>query len=133
MLIGGFVSAGNPPSNQPELGFAFFMAVGALYLVLGGLLFWVGLGLRRLNGVGRIGGTIFGGLGLLAIPLGTLINGYLLYLLWSEKGNMVFTDQYKQTMKATLHIKHKTSVVAWAVLIILVLVFVLAIVAAILG
>ncbi len=82
---------------------------------------FVAIGLRKLNNVGRIGGTVFGAIGLLGIPIGTLISAYLLYLLWSAKANMVFSPEYQRIRVATPHIKYKTSIVTWIVLGLLIL------------
>ena len=68
------------------------IAVG--YLVFGVFMVWVGRGLRALKPSGRIPAIILAAIGLLGFPLGTLINGYLLYLLLSQKGQMVFSEEY---------------------------------------
>ena len=97
--------------------FSFTTLVSAFYLVLGALQLWIGWGLRKLNRVGRIGTTIFAAIGLLAIPLGTLISAYILYLMWSEKGNVVFSDHYKEVIAATPHVRYKTSIIVWILVI----------------
>lgn len=92
-----------------------------IYVPLGLVQGFVAIGLRKLNNVGRIGGTVFGAIGLLGIPIGTLISAYLLYLLWSAKANMVFSPEYQRIRRATPHIKYKTSIVTWIVLGLLIL------------
>ena len=52
--------------------------------------FSIGLGLRRLRPWARLGAPILSGIGLLAFPLGTIINAYILYLVLSAKGPAVF-------------------------------------------
>lgn len=131
MIIGG-IASGNS-GGADGVGVAFFLGLGVLYLIMGSLQFSVGGGLRKLNSFGRIGGTVFGALGLLGIPVGTLISAFLLYLLWSEKGKMVFSDEYKDVLAATPHIKYKTSIVSWIVLGIVLLLFLGVIVLAMLG
>ena len=63
---------------------------------------------------------IISGIGLLAIPVGTLLHGYFLYLLLSQKGKTVFSDGYKQIIVETPCVKNKTSNALWIVLGILV-------------
>ena len=95
-------------------------AVTALFvLALGVLQFWAGLKVRALQRGGRIAGGVLSGLGLLAFPIGTLINGYILWLFFSDKGKTVFSDAYKDVIAATPHVKAKTSIVVWIVLAIL--------------
>jgi hypothetical protein len=66
---------------------------------------------RRLKPWARIGSGILSGIGLLGFPIGTIINGYILYLLFSKKGSMVFSDEYKRVIQQTPHIKYRTSVI----------------------
>ena len=65
--------------------------------------------------------TILSGLGLLSIPIGTLINGYILYLMYSQKGKVVFSPEYQDIRDATPEIQYQTSKLAWGILIVLVL------------
>ena len=138
MIIGGCVmlfvclTGGAPADVEPSFT-ALLALLSGVYLVIGATQIWVAVGLRKLNQVGRIGGTIFGALGTLGFPLGTLICGYFLYLLWSEKGTMVFSPEYKDVIAATPHIKHKTSIIVWIALGLLALMFGCGIVGAIMG
>jgi hypothetical protein len=59
--------------------------------------------------------------GLLGFPIGTLINGYILYLLLSKKGRKVFSDEYRQIVSLTPHIKYRTSIVVCILLGLIVL------------
>jgi hypothetical protein len=93
--------------------------IGAIYLLLGLLLGFLGRGLRRLQRWVRIPVGVLSGIGLLNFPVGTLINGYILYLVFSRKGAMVFSDAYAQVMRQTPHIRYRGS---WVLLLILVLV-----------
>lgn len=101
------------------------MLIAVFWLVLAPLQFWVGLGLRNLKPWSRIVGAVLAGLGMLAFPFGTLINGYILYLLLCKKGRMVFSEEYKKVIAATPHIKYRTSVLVWIILIIFILAMVL--------
>ena len=88
----------------------------AVLLVLGIGQFWVGTGLRRLKKWARVPTGILSGLGLLAFPIGTLINAYVLYLIFCQKGKMVFSDEYRAVIEQTPHIKYRTSIIVWIVL-----------------
>lgn len=131
------------------LGGAFFTFMGISTLLLGGsgsgglptlfsLLFlllgvgqlWVGYGLRRLRKWARIPTGILSGLGLLGFPLGTIINAYILYLIFSRKGKMVFSDEYRAVIEQTPHIKYRTSIIVWIVLGLLLLLIAIGIIAA---
>lgn len=69
----------------------------------------VALGLRRFRGWARYLTGLLSGIGLLGFPIGTIINGYILYLLFSAKGSMVFSDKYQRIIEQTPHIEYKTS------------------------
>ena len=43
-------------------------------------------------------------------PIGTLINGYVLYLLLSQKGRTIFTDAYRRVVTETPHVKYRTPI-----------------------
>lgn len=91
------------------------MSLGMIALMggLGAAYFWIGRGLRKLQSKVKIIATVFAAIGLIGFPLGTLINGYILYLLHSAKGKMVFSEEYHNVIEATPHIKYKTSIVIW--------------------
>ena len=102
-----------------------------LLIVLGILGFWVGHGIRKLNPGARIVAGVLTGLNLVlslfALPasvVALLINTYILNLLFSKKGAMVFSAPYKDIIAATPHIKYKTSLAVWIILGIFVLVIV---------
>lgn len=89
------------------------IAVGVILLCLGMLQIWLGIGLRRLKSWARTPAAILSGVGLLAFPLGTLINAYILYLVLCQKGRTVFSADYKRVIEQTPHIKYKTSIIVW--------------------
>ena len=37
--------------------------------------------------------------------------------MWSEKGNVVFSDHYKEVIAATPHVRYKTSIIVWILVI----------------
>ena len=77
------------------------------------LYYYIGTGLRRLDPRVRTVSMIMTGFGLLGFPIGTLISGYILYLLASEKGKEVLSVEYQGIVAATPHIKYRTSTVVW--------------------
>ena len=109
------------------------VAMAAIMAALGALYLWIARGLRSLSAVARIPAGVLAGLGLMGFPIGTLINGYILYLLFSRKGTMVFSDEYKDIIADTPDIKYRTSVIVWIFLGLVVLLFVAGILAAIFG
>jgi len=94
---------------------------GFLLVGMGVGQFWVGLGLRRLKPWTRIPTGILSGIGLIGFPIGTLINGYILYLIFCKKGKMVFSDEYRDVIEQTPHIKYRTSIIVWIFLGLLIL------------
>jgi hypothetical protein len=122
MLLGGvmvMVSLLQMDSGTDMSGIAII--IGIIYAVLGGVFLLLAHGYRKLKRWIRIPGTIVSCLGLLSFPIGTLINGYILYLLWSQKGKMVLSAEYQEVIAATPHIRHKTSVLVWIFLAIVAL------------
>jgi hypothetical protein len=105
-----------------------FLPSAAAMLCIGALYGATGFGLRKLKSWARIVATIVGVIGLLGFPIGTIINGYILYLLWNKKGRTVFTSDYQDVITATPHIKYKTSLLVWIILGIVILLVVAAIV-----
>jgi hypothetical protein len=105
IIVGISALTGN--GNAETIGVVAFM------LVLSAVQLWTANGLRRLQHWARIPSGILSGFGLLGFPIGTLINGYILYLLFSEKGKMVFSPAYQEVIRQTPQIKYKTSIVVW--------------------
>lgn len=88
---------------------------GGVLLCLSAALIILGRCLRRLNPKAIMPTTIVAGIGLLGFPIGTLINGYILYLIHSEKGKMVFSSDYKAIMQATPHLRPGKNWAFWAI------------------
>lgn len=97
-------------STSIAIGFA------GIYAVLALLSLAVGYELRALKPWARIAAIVFAVIGLLGFPLGTLINGYILYLLLSQKGRRIFQPDYLHIVAATPEVKYRTSVIVWIVL-----------------
>lgn len=93
---------------------------GAVTLVMFGVLatgfFFMGRALRTLRPGVRIPTVILAGVGLLGFPLGTLINGYILWLVLSKKGQFIFSPEYAAIVEATPHVKYRTSLLVWIIL-----------------
>jgi len=101
----------------------------AVLLVLGVAQVFAGWGVRALEPWGRILGAIVSVVGLLSFPVGTVINGYILYLYFSKKGRTIFSPQYKDVIAATPHIKYRTSIIVWILVAVLLAVVGLVVVA----
>lgn len=108
--------AANAAGGQVRTAAAF----SAFYLGLAAVLFGVGFGLRRLSPSVRIASAALSGIGLIGFPVGTLINGYILWLLLSEKGKRVFSEEYRQIRAETPHIRYRTPVWLWVLVALLV-------------
>jgi len=107
--------------------------IGAVLLGLSLIQFWVGTGLRRLKRWARLPSGILSGIGLLGFPMGTLVNAYILYLIFSKKGKMVFSDEYRAVIEQTPHIKYRTSILLWILLGLVLLILGAALTASFLG
>lgn len=124
ILIGGISWS----SDSAESGVG--MVIGACVMgLLGGVQLWTAHGLRRLKPSARVPVTLLSGLGLLGFPFGTLINGYILYLIHSKKGCTVMSAEYAQVIAQTPHIKYKTSIIVWIFVGLVVALLVLGIIA----
>jgi hypothetical protein len=122
VLVSGLIGLMSRESKGADLTIGAL--IGLFILAWSGVQIWIGLGLRRLERKVRIGVTLFSILGLIVFPIGTLINGYILYLLHSKKGKVVFSEPYRQVIAATPQIRYRTSPIAWLALAALVLVLV---------
>jgi hypothetical protein len=118
--------------GKHEDGFVGWL-IAALLLALGFCYYKLGGWFRALNRKAKTPGTILACFGLLGFPIGTLISAYILYLIQSKKGEMVFSDYYKEVVEATPEVKYRTSKVVLVLLVILALFLGLAIVGIIIG
>lgn len=96
----------------------------AIYLIFALVFGAVAMGLRKLAEWSRIGSSILAALGMLQFPIGTIINGYIVYLMISKKGRMVFSAEYRDIINRTPHIKYRTSTFTKVVLGVLLLILV---------
>lgn len=95
---------------------------GILILSLGLLQGFAGYALTRLQSWARIVTIVQSAFSLIFFPIGTLIATYFMYLLLSQKGSYLFTDEYKAVMAATPEVKYRTSIFLWGLLALFVLV-----------
>jgi hypothetical protein len=61
-----------------------------VFVLLAAFQVWVGIGLHRLRPWSRIPSGILSAIGLFGVPIGTLINGYVLYLLFPKRAPPCF-------------------------------------------
>ena len=106
------------------------IGVGSILLLLAAWQFWTGLGLRKLKPSARIPTAILSGIGLIGFPVGTIINGYIMYLVLCKKGATVLSVDYKQVIAQTPHVKYKTSIIVLILLGILIAALVFGLIAA---
>ena len=91
-----------------------------LLVVLGVGNVFAGWGVRSLRPWGRILGCVLSAIGLIGFPIGTVINGYILYLFLSKKGRTIFSPDYQDVIAATPHVKYRTSILVWIFLALLI-------------
>jgi uncharacterized membrane-anchored protein len=89
------------------------VVTGIILLIVSGVFGWSGWLLRRLDRRARVPATAISVIGLLGFPIGSAFSGLMLYLLHSKKGKMVFSEEYRAIVARTPHIKHKTSILVW--------------------
>jgi hypothetical protein len=140
--LGVFFMAGGEPPQGTAPGADVNLMVSGILTTLVGVVFlaiavaqlFAGRSMQTLNPSGRILAIIVASIGMVIIPCcGTVISGYLLYLLASAKGEMVFSSAYKEVIQATPHIRYRTSIIVWIFLFLLIGVILLGIIAAIFG
>ncbi len=131
MGIGAFLSTGAAPETM--IGGAILLVLAVAVGGIGAAQLWTGIGLRKIRSNARIPGIIFACIGLLGVPIGTLISCYFLYVLASQKGTYVFSPEYASVIQQTPHIKYKTSVIVWILLGLLLLLIGIGVISAVLG
>ncbi len=116
-FIGAMTS--NDPQQQAimPLMFVLTLVMGAISVTQA----FTSVGLWRLRPWARITATVLAAIGLLFFPLGTIINGYFIWLLQSQKGGVVFSPAYQAIIQQTPHVKYRTSIIVWIILGLLVL------------
>jgi hypothetical protein len=109
---GGMREAGPAVGEREQTVLAIILGISSVVAFSMSIFhLWTAYGLRRLKPYSRIAGSVIAGIGLLGFPIGTLICGYFLYLLLSAKGEFIFSQQYRDIVQQTPHIKYKTSLI----------------------
>ncbi|MEM9554843.1 MAG: hypothetical protein AAGC60_11330 [Acidobacteriota bacterium] len=116
--LGALVDGGEVAMAAVMGGMALFAGAFSAFV------FWLGSSLRKLEERSRVPATVLAAIGLIGIPIGTLISAYILYLLHSEKGKRIFTAEYRAIRDRTPEIRYRTSLAVWLVLGALVLGFI---------
>jgi hypothetical protein len=120
LLVG--ITAFRNPGIGGKMGGLFMALLAAGFILLG-------RGLGRLKPQARRPAIILACFGLLGFPIGTIINAYVLYLLCSQSGKVVFCPQYQQVVELTPDIECRTSIVVRVLFWILIAVLCLGMVA----
>jgi hypothetical protein len=84
-----------------QMSATFLVIFGVVQIVSSIPGFVVGWYLFKLKNWAKIVVTIFLVVGLLGIPFGTAFGGFYLWVLHSEKGKQVFTDEYRHAVATT--------------------------------
>ena len=113
---------GSTPASRGAVPVSVIL-IGLVFLFLSIVQIVTAIGLWRLQRWSRPGATILAVFGLLVIPIGTIVSLYAIYILLSPKGRVVFSDEYKQIIRETPHIKYKTSPLMWFLFVLLVILF----------
>ncbi|MCW1921030.1 hypothetical protein OKA05_00595 [Luteolibacter arcticus] len=122
MLLGAFaflgleVVAARSLGTSPATNLLFSVGLGTLQVISG-------IGLRRLQGWARIPAAIVAAVAMVSIPVGTLVGVYILYLLFTPKGSMVLSAEYRDIVILTPDIRYRTSRWFWYLLLAVVLIF----------
>jgi hypothetical protein len=102
------------------IGLAQGSGGGLLAMMIGAVMGYTAAQIRKLSSRVRNLVRVLSGVGLLVIPLGTLINAYVLYRVFSQKGRFILSDEYRAIIDQTPHIKDESSrvlgVLLWFVL-----------------
>jgi len=82
-------------------------------LPVAGMFVWAGVSLYRLRSSARVSAGLLSTLSLWVFPVGTLVHGYILYLIFSAKGRFVLSPAYQMIRELTPEIRYRTSPVIW--------------------
>lgn len=114
-IVAGVLGVIDRKAPQPAPSAAILVPL-LVYVAFGAGAFAIGYGFRGLRPWVKIPGTIFAVLGLISFPVGTLINGWILYLMHGRKGRTVLGPDYRRIIAATPQVKYRRGVGEWIVL-----------------
>ncbi len=89
--LGGIALASSLGSESPDA--VLGQVVGVLWLVFGALSLTCGIGLWTLKGYGRTIQIVLACIGLLAVPLGTIVSALILYYMWRPGIRALFSGK----------------------------------------
>lgn len=113
LLLGGVsLMVTGAEALDPVLG----PVAGAGMLVVAVVYFVIGRGLRGLKASVRAPVAVLSALGLLSFPVGTAVNGLVLFAVFSPKGSVVFSPEYQAAIPLTPHVRYRTSPLVWVAL-----------------
>ena len=149
VAFGVMAASGMIPNAAASPPMVMIFVIGGFYLAITLLNFAVGRGLHRLQDWARWTVIVLSALGLLlmlfvglvlmirrpvvgglVLAIGGSIIGYILYLMASPNGAMVFSPGYKEVIALTPHVKNQTSLLVKVLLVLVVVGIIVAIVAA---
>ncbi len=118
VVFSGAVGMALVPRQPGDLIAAVFIGVVA---PIAGFAFMVtGYGMHQLRRWSRPPTGLISGIGLIGVPFWTLINGYILYVVFCARGRTVFSDEYREIIRQTPHIRYNGWIVVWILFTILV-------------
>jgi hypothetical protein len=88
-----------------------------LAVVISPILIITGRRTQDLQTSGRGMATLLGIVGMLFVPVGTILGAYQLYLLWSRPGVFVYSQEYRRVIALTPGVRSYTSPAVWSTLI----------------
>lgn len=97
------------------------VAIFACLICIASLQVWSGRSLRKFNRTARAPSICLSALMMVSFPVGTLLGVYCLFLLRGQKGKEVLSPEYQRVVAATPHIKYRTPIVNWILLLLVVL------------
>jgi hypothetical protein len=120
MLALVFAVTGDDSVSLPALAAQGTLA--ALFIALA-------IGFRRLQPWVKWPGTVVSAIGVLGVPVGTIVFGVVLYLIWCRAGRVVLDPAYRDVIQATPQLQPgptRTDKVLMAIVLVLFLAFVAA-------
>jgi len=88
-----------------------------LLVFIASLFVIMGIACQRLKPWSRIPSALLGvAVGIMAACIGLPIAAYFLYIMFGANGQMVYSEEYREVIRQTPHIKYKTPVAAWIML-----------------
>jgi hypothetical protein len=110
-LLGGIVLFAGLSRAQFVAGEGMMLAALFVVTSIGALV--VGRGCRKLAPWVRIPGTALAAIGLLGVPVGTIISLAILWLIWSARGKRVLSPDYATIIATTPHVRHRITLIDW--------------------